>query len=195
MGMPEPNMRHVSCVTAVRCCFKQTSVQSGMLRGLLEIATQQMLSSKQITYQLSALDILGLIVRLKVPNIAESILLEYIDLALDFLHNTPSPLVKSGILQFIEILIMVFPKGINNKLEEIRDITRQLLVDDDREVVETASRVYVILFRLVTKAQSDNFEDYLKIELDSLCNRTNIKYIGDPLVKDLTADQAERKFH
>ncbi|KAI8904746.1 armadillo-type protein [Gorgonomyces haynaldii] len=191
MGMSEPNMRYASCVAAVRCCFKQNNVQPTMLRSLLEIATQQMLSSKKTSYQLSALDILGLVVRLKVPGVSESILLEYIDLCIDFLHNTPSPLVKIEVLQFVEILMLVFPKGINNKIEEIRDVTRLMLVDSEKQVVDTATRVYLLVFRCTVKNQSEQFESYLKQELDAVMNRTKLENLGDPYVNDLTADQAE----
>lgn len=195
MGMAEPSMRFAACVTAIRCCFKQTNAQQTVLRGFMDVITQQMLASKQISYQLSALDTLGLVVRLKVPGVAESILQEYIDLAIDFLHNTPSPIVKVSVLHFIEILLMAFPKGGNAKLEEIRDITRQMLVDVDMKVVATASRIYLIVFRAATPKQSDGFLEYLVNELDTLKNRDSIVALGDPLMKDLTVDQIERIFY
>jgi hypothetical protein len=52
MGMPEPNMRFASCVTAIRCCFIQTNAQQTVLRGFMDILTRQMLASKQTAYQL-----------------------------------------------------------------------------------------------------------------------------------------------
>lgn len=201
MGMPEPIMRFASCITAIRCCFKQTNAQQIALRGFIDIISQQMLGSKQINYQLysfdtysrSALDTLGLIVRLKIPGAAESIPQEYADLAIDFLHNAPSSVVKASVLHLVEILVLSFPKGINNKIEEIRDATRQLLVDPDPTVVNIASRLYVLLFRSASTKQADSFLDYLKIELDSLVDRNGIKYAGDPLIKGLSADQVERE--
>jgi hypothetical protein len=101
----------------------------------------------------SALDSLGLMVRLKVPGVAESILQDYVDVAIDILHNTPSPILKVSALHLVEILLLSFPKGINSKLDEIRDVARQMLVDEDQTVVITASRIYVIVFHTATQKQ------------------------------------------
>jgi hypothetical protein len=128
-------------------------------------------------------------VRLKVPGVSESILQEYIDLSIDFLHNTPSATVKASVLHFVEILLLAFL--FSAKLEEIRDVTRQMLVDPDPAVVSISSRIYVIIFRAVPQKQVDSFFEYLKSELEALANRSGIVAIGDPLVKDLNADQVE----
>lgn len=194
MSMHDAAMRYAACLCAVRTCFKQTSAHAAMLRGLLEVITQQMLASKQIAYQVSALEMLGLIVRLKIPGISESILQEYVDLCLDFLHNTPTPQVKVGVLKLVEILVMVFPKGASAKFDEIRDIARHLLLDTDALVVDCATRVYIIVYRECPKQKADAFLGLAQSDLDTLLNPKSLIALADPLVNSVSADRSQRTF-
>ncbi|KAL2913671.1 hypothetical protein HK105_206831 [Polyrhizophydium stewartii] len=190
-GMPDLLFRRSACVALVRCCIKGMNVNPGMLRGLLEYVSQQMLSHKHWTFQVSALEILGLIVRLKVPGIAESILQQYLDLCLDFLHNTPLSIIKIAVMGFIEVLLMVFPKAMGIKLQEIRDISRQMLVDKDLEVAAKAARIYPLVFRAVSRGAGRTFVQYLQSEISTILEG-GAAAAGDPLVSGLTQDEATR---
>ncbi|KAI8922787.1 armadillo-type protein [Entophlyctis helioformis] len=190
-GMPDVVFRRTACLALVRCCFKGMSVNPGMLRGLLEYVSQQMLVNKHWSYQVSALNILGLIVRLKAPGVAESILHQYLDLCLEFLHNTPLSIIKIAVLNFLEIMLMVFPKAMGIKLQEIRDITRVMLVDKDAEVVAGACRIFPLIFRAVTKVSTRAFHGYLQSEISTILGG-GLEAAGDPLVSSLTNDESSR---
>eukprot|EP00842_Homolaphlyctis_polyrhiza_P003152 jgi/Hompol1/3838/HPOL_003403-RA len=190
-GMPDMYFRRAACLALIRCCVKGMNINPGMLRGLLEYVSQQMLSHKHWSYQVSGLEILGLIVRLKVPGIAESVLQQYLDMALDFLHNSPMTFVKIAVLGLLEILLMVFPKAISIKLQEIRDITRSMLVDKQKEVASAAWRVYPLIFRAVSRAAARTFHQYLQAEIQAITN-SGVEAAGDPLIASLTPDEASR---
>ncbi|KAJ8326515.1 hypothetical protein O5D80_005263 [Batrachochytrium dendrobatidis] len=191
VGIPDFINRRAACVCVVRCCFKGLNVNPGMLRGLLEYATQQMFSHKHWSFQVSALEILGLIIRLKIPGVSESILYQYLDLCIDFAHNTPSAVIKTALLNFFEILLMVFPKAMISKLQEVRDITRVMLVDSDTSVIEAASRIYPLIFRAVPKESAQQFYEYLMNDISTITSG-GLELAGDPLVSKLTTNEASR---
>ena len=138
----------MACLTIVRCCFKELTLQQGFFKYCLEFISKQMLINKHWAYQLyvllcwllvggyssritlfltlyrSALDILRMFLRLKVSGVSSSILTQYIDSAVEVLYNTPLSVVKVGALEFLEAALFVFPKGISYKLEEVRDLAR-----------------------------------------------------------------------
>ncbi|KND03924.1 uncharacterized protein SPPG_01373 [Spizellomyces punctatus DAOM BR117] len=190
-GMPDPVLRRTACISIVRCCFRGQSLHPGMMRGLLEFVSQQMMAHKQWTFQLSALDILKIVTRLKLPGISPSILLQYIDLSLDVAYNTPSSIVKLGALDLIETFLLVFPHGVATKLQEIRDVVRALIVDTDSDVVNSASRLFPLVFRCVPTTQSADFLAYLKSEIATI-QTGGPQANGDPMVAGLTTEESDR---
>jgi hypothetical protein len=70
------------------------------------------------------LNILSHILRLRLPGVSATILTQYLDQVLEILYNASNSLIKVGALQFLEIALYVFPKGLTPKLEEIRDVAR-----------------------------------------------------------------------
>ncbi|KAJ1344384.1 hypothetical protein BSLG_001041 [Batrachochytrium salamandrivorans] len=190
-GMSDQILRCAACAALVRCCIRGTSVDPGMLRGLLEYVLQQMLPNKHWSFQMSALEILGLVVRLKLPGISESIMHQYLDICIDFLHNTSQENIKVGVLKFFEILLMVFPKAMSIRLQDIRDLTRVMLVDGNKNVATFASRVYPLIFRAVSKDSAATFHQYLLNEI-SIIFDDGLEAAGDPLVCNLSADESLR---
>ncbi|KAI9005894.1 armadillo-type protein [Gaertneriomyces semiglobifer] len=189
-GMPDPVMRNAACISIIRCCFKGHALHSGMMRGLLEFASQQMMAHKQWTFQLSALDILKTVTRLKLPGISPAMLVQYIDLSLDVAYNTPSSIVKMGSLQLIEVFMLVFPHGIAEKLQEVRDVVRALIVDADADVVNYAARLFPLVFRCVPTAQSDDFIGYLHNEIFVIL-KGGPEASADPMISSLTQEERD----
>ncbi|KAJ3041918.1 hypothetical protein HDV00_008427 [Rhizophlyctis rosea] len=189
-GMPDPGMRRAACICAIRCCFSGFQLNVGIMRGLLEYASQQMLQHKQWTFQVSALDILRFIARLKLPGIAPAILIQYLDMALEVAYNSPSSTIKIGALELIETYLLVFPHGIGSKLPEVRDTIRYLITDDDSDVVSTASRIYPLVFRCVSTTNAASFYEYLRDEI-TVIEKSGLEAAGDPHVSKLDKDEAE----
>ncbi|KAJ3000336.1 hypothetical protein HDV02_006143 [Globomyces sp. JEL0801] len=191
LGSYNPNLRYLSCITMIYCCFKGANGQGEMIRGLLEYSTQFLLVSKFISYQLSAIDIFAAVVRLKIPGIAESIFQEYFELCLEFLHNAHSPMIQISVLNLLEVFLLVFPKGMSTKLQEVRDIARVLMVDRDPNVVEAACKVYPLVFRAGSGIHGAEFEKFLIQELDLLEDITSPPALADPLINHLNEDQIQ----
>ncbi|KAI8822501.1 armadillo-type protein [Fimicolochytrium jonesii] len=190
-GMPDPKLRRAGCVSAVRCCFREQALHPAMLRGLLELVGQQFMTHKQWTFQTSALDILRIVTRLKIPGVSSSMLIQYGDSTLDIAYNSPSAIVKIGALELLEIFLLVFPHGVANKLQEIRDVARALIVDDDQDVVKSASRIFPLVFRCTPEAQSHDFVENLKNELATI-QKDMLEVAGDPMVANSTREEMDR---
>ncbi|KAJ3014030.1 hypothetical protein HKX48_005388 [Thoreauomyces humboldtii] len=190
-GMPDPMMRKAACISVVRACFRGQTLHPGMLRGLLEFVSQQMMSHKQWTFQLSALDILRIVTRLKLQGVSSSVLIQYGDSTLDVAYNTPSSIVKIGALELVETFLLVFPHGVANKLQEIRDVVRAMVVDQDPDVVKHASRIFPLIFRCTPEAQSATFIEYLKNEITTI-QKGGAEAAADPLVSNLTREEKDR---
>ncbi|TPX59062.1 hypothetical protein PhCBS80983_g02729 [Powellomyces hirtus] len=190
-GMPDPMMRRAACISAVRSCFKGQALHPAMMRGLLEFVSQQMMAHKQWTFQLSALDILRTITRLKLPGVSSSVLIQYGDSTLDVAYNNPSSIVKIGALELIETFLLVFPHGVGNKLQEIRDVVRAMVTDTDPDVVKHASKIFPLIFRCTPEAQSATFVDYIKNEINTI-QKGGPEVAGDPLVSSLTREERDR---
>ncbi|KAI8848354.1 armadillo-type protein [Chytridium lagenaria] len=190
-GMPDPSFRRAACLSAVYCCFRQGAVQAGIMRGLLDYVSQQMIGHKQWTYQLSSLDILSFLVRIKLPGVSPAILLQYLDLALDVAFNSPSSIVKVGALELIEVFLLVFPSGVGTKLQDIRDVVRALIVDAEPDVVTCACRVYPLVFRCVSNNNTKEFHDYLRNEIQVI-QRGGLEAASDPLISGLSREEIER---
>ncbi|KAJ1562765.1 hypothetical protein HK096_003735 [Nowakowskiella sp. JEL0078] len=179
-----------ACLTMIYCCLRGNQIHPGILRGCLEYLSQQMIVHKQWTFQLSALDILKYLVRLKLPGISTAILLQYLDLVLDCAFNTPSAIVKIGSLELLEVLILVFPQGVSQKLSEARDIVRSLLVDQDTDVAKIARRIYPMIFRCVSQNNASEFFEYLRNEIN-LLQKGGIETVGDPFTAKLSKQEQE----
>ncbi|KAJ3055066.1 hypothetical protein HK097_011629 [Rhizophlyctis rosea] len=186
-GMPDPGMRRAACICAIRCCFSGFQLNPGIMRGLLEYASQQMLQHKQWTFQV----LIRYVARLKLPGIAPAILIQYLDLALEVAYNSPSSTIKISALELIETLLLVFPHGIGTKLSEVRDTIRYLITDVDADVVNTASRIYPLIFRCVSSTNAVTFYEYLRDEVNVI-EKGGLEAAGDPHVANLDRDQAER---
>ncbi|KAJ3415514.1 RNA polymerase II associated protein 1 [Chytridiales sp. JEL 0842] len=140
---------------------------------------------------LSGFDILKLIVRLKLPGVSPSILLQYLDMALDVAFNAPSSVVKVGALELIEAFLLVFPGGVSTKLAEVRDVVRTLMVDKEADVLETASRIYPLVFRCVSSNNTKEFFDYLKNEI-YVIHKAGPQAAADPLIAALSKEESDR---
>ncbi|KAI9350180.1 armadillo-type protein [Obelidium mucronatum] len=190
-GMPDPILRHAACVATVFTCFRQNVAHPGILRGLMEFVSLQMLNHKQWAFQSSGLDILKLLARVKLPGLSPAILLQYLDLALDVAFNSPSHIVKVGALELLETFLLVFPSGVTTKLPEIRDVVRTLLADEEMEVCHTAARIYPLVFRCVSSNNAQDFYDYLIGEI-SLIKKGGAELASDPLLAALAQDEQQR---
>ncbi|KAJ3090469.1 hypothetical protein HK102_003650 [Quaeritorhiza haematococci] len=189
-GMPDPSMRSAACVAAVRCCVQQNTVNAGMLRGLLEYVSHQMLAHKHWSFQISSLDVLRYILRLKFPGVSQCILVQYIDMVIDAAFNNPASIIKLGALELMETMMLVFPSGINSKLQEIRDTLRSMIVDKDMDIVERASQIYPTVFRCVSVNRVKDFLAYLKSEI-AVISKAGLEAIADPLVANLSQGESE----
>ncbi|KAJ3111420.1 hypothetical protein HK098_000218, partial [Nowakowskiella sp. JEL0407] len=141
----------------------------------------------------SALDILNLLIRIKLPNISPAIYLQYIDYILDCAYNTPTTIVKTGALELLETILLIFPLGITPKLSEARDVVRSLLVDQDLQVRKTAGRIYPMIFRVVSVSNVEDFFAGLRMEVDTL-KKGGLEVVGDPLVSKLSKEEQESVF-
>jgi tetrahydromethanopterin S-methyltransferase subunit C len=99
--MTDPVFRQAAGEVALRCTVRQGVVLPGMMRGLLEYVSQQLMTNKNWTFQLSALEILAMIVRMKLPTLSGCILNQYLDMALDVSINSPTAIVKLGALSLL----------------------------------------------------------------------------------------------
>ncbi len=61
---------------------------------------------------------------MKLPELSQCILLQYIDMILDATYNTPDTVVKLGALDLLELFLLILPKSCSWKLTEIRDVLR-----------------------------------------------------------------------
>ncbi|KAJ3064614.1 hypothetical protein HDU98_011984, partial [Podochytrium sp. JEL0797] len=190
-GMPDPILRHAACVAIVFCCFRQNMGISAILRGLMEFVSMQMLNHKQWAFQLSGLDILKLVVRVKLQGLSPAILLQYLDMALDVAFNSPSHIVKVGALELLETFLLVFPSGVTTKLSEIRDVVRSLLTDEEFEVCRAASRIYPLVFRCVSTNNAHDFYEYLVSEIQ-LIKKGGPELSSDPMLASLSKDECQR---
>jgi hypothetical protein len=190
-GSWEPAVRRTACVAVVSCCFKGFNAQADMLKALLEYVSQLFLTSKYGSYQMAALEIFGTIVRLKVPGVAEAIFNQYYDICLEFLHNTHSPMIATSVMRLIEIFLLVFPKGMNPRLTEIRDVTRNLLVHKDSDVRGQATKVFPLVFKAAEGHLTVEFDEYLKNEINLLQNLDSPEAKADPMIAQLTPNLVE----
>jgi hypothetical protein len=193
LGSFDPETRKPAAIAALLCCFKGPAGGSEILKGLLEYVTQHLLSSKYVTFQVSAIEILKSICRCKIPGLSESIFTQYIELCYEFLHNSPSHMIQVAILEFLEIFCLVFPKGVHSRLHEILDATRPFLGDRNPEVVEAASKLYPIIFKCVSESSTAFYEEYLRKEMIMLTNLKSAESLADPLISHLTVDEVYRK--
>jgi hypothetical protein len=129
---------------------------------------------------------------LKIPGVSEAIFQQYFDMCMELLHNANSTLIQSTVLNLVEVYILVFPKAISSKLQEVRDITRALLIDRNKNVYEAAGRVYPLIFRAVLAQNAVQFEDFLRNEINLLSNPSSLEAVGDPLISNLSNDELYR---
>lgn len=145
---------------------------------------------------------MGLITRLKIPGVTESIFLSCFELCLDFLHTSQSPSLHISAIDLMEMFLLVFPKGVSPKLQEIRDVTRfdiffdirALMAERNPLIVESACRLYPLIFKSVTEEHGPAFAAYLKSEIQLLSDPQSIASCSDPLISQLNLDEIQRDF-
>ncbi|KAJ3226007.1 hypothetical protein HK099_005713 [Clydaea vesicula] len=192
-GMPDPTFRKTACAVAIKCCIKKLTIHAGMIRGLMEYVSQQMMTNKYWTFQLSALDILRHLVRLKLPGLSQCILLQYMDMALDVAFNTPTSSCKIGALSLLQTFLTIFPSGVSMRLQEIRDTVRACIIDKDEDVYTQACSFYPLIFRSVSTVNAEDFYRYLQNEISVLNQPKDSALIAsDPLVSQLSSDEEFR---
>ncbi|KAI9207546.1 armadillo-type protein [Polychytrium aggregatum] len=190
-GISDPLLRYAACFTVIRCCFRSNVLVPAMMRALLETVSQHMLPHKQWTFQISGLDILRLIIRLKLQSLSPAVYQQYIDHILDVVYNTPNTILKIGALEVIETILLVFPALVNTKIADIRDICRVQIVDKSSEVAACASRIYPLIFKCVSATIAEESYLYLKDEV-AVLTKSGLEKTGDPLVAGLTKDEIDR---
>ncbi|KAJ3242402.1 hypothetical protein HDU78_001407 [Chytriomyces hyalinus] len=190
-GMPDPIFRHAACVAAVFTGFRQNVAHPGILRGLLEFVSTQMLNHKMWAYQLSGLDILTLLVRVKLTGLSPAVLIQFLDMALDVAFNSPSHAVKIGAVELIETFLLVFPNGVSAKLPDIRDVLRTLLTNEEPEVSRAACRIYPLVFHCVSANNAKDFHEYVSSEIN-LIKKGGAELASDPLLSTLSSDELSR---
>lgn len=201
--MPDPEYRKTACDSMIRCTIKQGFVNCGMIRSVLEYVSQHMMVNKIWTFQLSAIEILTSILRIKFPSLSASILNQYLDMALDVSYNSPTPIIKLSALKFLQALLLIFPSNIGDKLAEIRDVVRYpfkylttvraSISDKDPEVSSFACKMYPLIFRIVPVDKIPEFCRYLQNEISVLFQRADHPLVAsDPLVNHLTLSEEER---
>ncbi|KAI9362464.1 armadillo-type protein [Zopfochytrium polystomum] len=189
-GMTDPLFRRAACASCVFACFKSNALSVGVMRGLLEYISQQMLGHKYWSFQLSAFEILKFILRLKLPGLSQAIAFQYLDATIDIAFNSPTSIIKIGALRLIKALLLVFPSGLTTKLGEIRDVVRNLIVENDQDVTQAASEVYPLVFRCVSTNNHQEFYGNLMSEITAL-EKAEIEELADPLLSSLTMEQKE----
>jgi len=117
---------------------------------------------------------------------------QFLDYSLDLLQNSPVDLLKQGALLFIEACILVFPKAIGPRLQDIRDAIRLMFVDDNPQTTELASRVYNLIYSCAPENQIEEFYKYLTNEI-TLITKKGLEAMSDPLISNLNKEESERK--
>ena len=128
--------------------------------------------------------ILSLFIRLKIANISRSLMASNIEIVTSILYNTPSEIVKKAALDFLINSLLLFPNCVAYKLQEIRDLARECLVDDNETVAQLASALYILVFRFVHQDSKIDFQEYLTSELYTL-NAENSDIAADPWLSKL----------
>ncbi len=175
-GMTDHDMRRyfqknnsyysAACITVVRCCVHQGILRKKMLNGVFEFVSQQMLAHRLWSFQMSGIDILRYLLRLKIHEISESLVSQYLDMVLDATFNTPSTLVKLGALELLQTFMLVFPQAVTKKLEQIRDVLRNLLMEKDREILGKVLQIYPMVFFSAKEDQLESFYQFLKQDIE-----------------------------
>jgi hypothetical protein len=192
LGSSNPLHRNSASVSALLCCFKGNNCHGEILRGLLDFVTQQLLSSKYVTYQISAIDIFRSVIRSKLPGISESIFQQYMELCLEYLHNSHSHLMQIAVLKLFEVYCLVFPQGIAPKLSGILDIVRPLLGDSNSDVSDAAFRVYPLIFLSASNSFVIHCDEMLRNEIGLLSDWKSTNALADPLIANLNNDQGSK---
>ncbi|ORY35099.1 hypothetical protein LY90DRAFT_704931 [Neocallimastix californiae] len=190
-GISDKFLRRMACLTLIRCCFRQIVLKHKILLRLMEFIKEKMLVSKFWTYKLSGLDIIRQLIIIKLPLISQCMMAQFLDYSLDCLQNSPIDQLKQGALLFIETSILIFPKAIGPRLQDIRDSIRLMFVDDNPRTTELASRVYNLIFSYCPESQMDDFYKYLITEID-LINKKGVEAMSDPLISNLSKEESER---
>ena len=116
---------------------------------------------------------------------------QFLDYSLNLLQNSPIDLLKQGSLLFIETAVLIFPKAIGPRLQDIRDSVRLIFVDDNPYTTELASRIYNLIFRCVPENNVEDFYKYLINEI-TMINTKGLEAMSDPLISNLNKEESER---
>jgi len=139
----------------------------------------------------SGIDIIRYLILAKLPLISQCMMAQFLDFSLELLHNSPIDLLKQGSLLFIEASVLIFPKAIGPRLQDIRDSVRLMFVDDNPYTTELASRIYNLIFSCVPENQTEDFYKYLINEI-TMINTKGLEAMSDPLISNLNKEESER---
>eukprot|EP00833_Pecoramyces_ruminatium_P009167 jgi/Orpsp1_1/1183199/evm.model.c7180000084240.1 len=190
-GISDKLLRKMACLTLIRCCFRQIVLKHKVLYRLMEYIKEKMFNSKYWTYKLSGLDIIRHLILIKLPLISQCMMAQFLDYSLNTLQNSPIDSLKQGALLFIEASILIFPKAVGPRLQDIRDAVRLMFIDDNPYTTELASRVYNLIFSCAPENQIDEFYKYLINEIN-LITKKGLEAMSDPLISNLTKEESER---
>ncbi|KAJ1568770.1 hypothetical protein HK405_014015 [Cladochytrium tenue] len=138
----------------------------------------------------SALEILTMVVRLKLPGVSQAMLFQFLDGALDLAFNSPASIVKIGALEFLQALLLVFPSGMTTNLPEARDVVRSLLNDNIADVRSFAAEVYPLVFHCVSSNNQADFYKYLTEEIAAI-EAGGVSVMADPMISSISDDDRE----
>ncbi|KAI9141859.1 hypothetical protein BKA69DRAFT_1071625 [Paraphysoderma sedebokerense] len=186
-GIPDKTSRHLACLTMVRCCFRQSSnLMPSLLRALLDFISLQFIMHQSWAFQtfVSALDIIKAIIKLKLPQISQYLTLQYMDTALDIIINNPNNLLRIGAIELVETVLMVFPRGMSSKLQDIRDTIRIAVMDKAPEISWVARRVWPLVFRSAPSESALEYSKYI-VDENAVIMKGGVEAAGDPFIKHL----------
>ncbi|KAI9221068.1 armadillo-type protein [Blastocladiella britannica] len=193
LGFPDEEIRQAASVAVVACAFGGGIVVTNeTAKALLEYVTVALATHKTWSYVCSALYIACLLIRTKVPGIAPFLLRHFLGNALDWAVNSPMMPIRAASLCLINTVCAVFPLGTNAQLPEIRDATRQCLVDRDVLVAHVAVNVWSRIFSILTETNAPDFVQYVRGELNSIHSHSQAHVMGDPFLQHLSVEERKR---
>ncbi|KNE54636.1 hypothetical protein AMAG_00597 [Allomyces macrogynus ATCC 38327] len=191
-GYPDVVIRRQACQALVACCFSSVLVVNSAAKALLEYVTLVFVNHKTWGYVCSALDMATMLVRTKVPNVAQYLVHHFLGTALDWAINNPHLPVRLSALQFLETCCLVFPVGLNARLAEVRDVVRQCCMDRDPPIAEAARAVWSCVFRILSDTNAPDYLQYVRYEMNLVMQAKQIHLAADPLLQNLSAEERKR---
>ncbi|KAI9159471.1 hypothetical protein H9P43_008811 [Blastocladiella emersonii ATCC 22665] len=191
-GFPDAAVRRGACAALVACCFSGVLVVNATAKALIEYMTGVLANHKTWSYVCSALDMAGMLLRTKVPHVAQFLVHHFLGTALDWAVNNPHVTVRKAALDLVAVCCAVFPQGTNTKLAEVRDAVRQCCMDRDAEIALAGAKVWSCIFRILSESNAPDFVAYVKAEFATLQARNPAHIAADPLLQHLSHEERKR---